>query len=606
MEETGQEFEWDRDKLVKYGIIGLAVLILALMIILINIAYTNNKVNRLVSQTEAAVNERVAYNVQQYLSSYLEEDEAAADEQTATNTENDSAENSHTTTVEKTTVSTTTSQPVTLTQQQIDTITQIVKESTKKEVIREVLVETADSDIESRLDEFEKEIMQKVTEVLNEYSVATGGLTEAEVTSLINSISAIVKSDILATVKEKYYDINAANIEVLRKSIEVNMANIQQQFDSYDLKFSSIKTQIAELSASISSGETNTDELEAQLKSINRKLVSLTSEYNSFTARALTTSMIVDDLTKEVENGVVSAKAGKELQDGLNDTRAELEALVTTLDQTARQLSSQINLGDAAVKKNLIERMLSEDSELESKLIYQMTTGDSVLQEKLLEQMVSGDESLQESLLIQIANGDSTLAEQLKEQIANGDTTLKELLQKEIAEGNLTLQEVLEKEIAEGDITLRDILNKQIEDGNLSLQELIASVDEELSTELQEQVNLLNENISLTETNLSGDIQDLGDTLSNVNASLSSTLNQITSALGAEEIMNYSYSTTVLTRVAAMEVNLNNASTDISGLENRILALETTVSELCQQLNINVKQYDASTRTLHLQSVSVN
>ena len=194
--------------------------------------------------------------------------------------------------------------PIQLSQNQIDEIVEAVTQTIEYGLIRDTISQYSTVS-EENLANLEKTMNEKVSSVL-ESSEKTRDLTQTEKETIVNSISTIIKEDLLKMMSE-YQVGNTKDILLLKESLSKDVSNLQASLKEYQTTLNNLQTKVNELSS-----KSNTSASDSTIKDLENKISANNTQIKT------------------------------DVADAVNTAKTELEAKIAANDATVQQLETKI------------------------------------------------------------------------------------------------------------------------------------------------------------------------------------------------------------------------------------------------------------------------
>lgn len=393
---------------------------------------------------------------------------------------------------------------ITLTQEQIDAIVESVSSTIEYSLIKDTISKYSSVSEES-LAALKASLSEQINKVLDS-NEETKDLTAEEKESIVNTVSTIVKYDMLDMMKE-YEANNAADIQLLRESMNKDISELKTTLKTYEEKFTTLQNSInaldkesAEKIANLSkeNNEKITD-LQNAVENLEQNYsgdtTSLTEKYEVLSNQYTTIAKSVEYLEKlNIEPELSDIKKNVETNKNDINTLVNLlnenfASLNNELAKTQNSLGTQIASTNSALQnytKNATEEAkaaLQKEIEATKAALAQEMQGASAEQQKNLQSIYDELSAAQTNL--ENSNMEmSVLEAALNQNVANINSSFeayKESVQKQINATNSNL-DTLSQTLAEASKSLAGDIESNREKMTASLQkasnELQANIDQ--------------------------------------------------------------------------------------------------------------------------------
>jgi len=378
-----------------------------------------------------------------------------------------------------------------LSEEQITQIIEAVTSSIEYDLIKETISSYSQVS-EDNLKTLEKKLTEKVYSVLDNSS-HTASLSSNEKDSMIKTITAIVKSDMLSILSE-HGGVDNSELTLIRTSLEKDVSDIEALIAAYELELDRIQDELTEMAKA------------SNLEKTNVKLEDIVKEYNALVAK-------VNTLNKDLENA--SSSSLKEMQDLIDKnnqnnsdqiqaTKDSIDELINNLTKEMLAVSKDLETSNATTQNELlnianrVQNLTDVTGENKTQLESELEAAQDLLNQKIIE---LGQYSSSELA------GYKTTIDQSLDSLRAGNTVdlnnLKDTLVAANSQLNIDLTASIDAKYAE--------LNQNLNDSNANNLALITKAQQDMNAALAQMQTDVNNKINQTNQALEDKCDSLED-----------------------------------------------------------------------------------------------
>lgn len=218
---------------------------------------------------------------------------------------------------------------------------------------------------EEQLLTLENEIRDRVLEIVKEKGVTE--LTEAQQVALVDTISAIVKTDLMQVINNSV--VNSSDLEKLQNSVTVNINTIQNTLDKYSDDIKSLSSTVTELQSqlSIHLSDMDPDQIHTDIESLTNNYITVSKDIvtlssglykvidnievieNTITNLTKNTNDNLQASVNEINNTIQTLK-----ETDLANLDGRLDQLIVTLNDSVSELRTTINDESSSLQSNIV------------------------------------------------------------------------------------------------------------------------------------------------------------------------------------------------------------------------------------------------------------